>query len=593
MSAPWVEDISHAKTPLKFLVAVSKPYRWYALSALFFVTLSSGITALEPILYKYIVDAIAIVERGGSYHGVILWVGIYMAAMVIGMALWRTVNYLAAFWVLGVRVTARQSLTEYLFRHSHNYFENRFAGSTANKISHAADGVKNTAQDIVFGVWQFVVSMLVSLVVAFTANVSIGVVFVIWLAVAIPINYSFAKKRSGYSARAQAAETKLRGTAVDVVSNIRAVQEYARGFFEMGLMKNLILDRYDAGLKNWMFGQKVSFVNSGMQLFFVGIMLSAITYLAYLGRATPGSIVLVFALTTSVGERIFWLSNQIATLSENWGEIREGIEDILNEHEIPDVFGARPLEVTKGDIAFTDATFAYNEGEAVVQGFSLSIPPGQKVGLIGRSGAGKTTLVKLLLRHYELTGGSITIDGQNISEITQESLRDNVAVVPQEPLLFHRSIRENISYGKEEATDEEVVHAATLAEAHEFIEKLSQGYDTTVGERGVKLSGGQRQRVAIARALLKPAKVLILDEATSALDSESEAAIQQALRALMVGKTVIAIAHRLSTLREMDRLLVLDQGVIVEDGSHDELVAKNGVYASLWERQSGGYLKDE
>lgn len=594
MASQWSVDIRNAKSPLKFIIEVSKPYKAYAFSILLFVTLGSAIGAIEPIIYKNIVDAITEVGSTGSYREIFIWAGVYILAMSGGMLFGRLNNYLAAFWIGGVRLSGRYALTTYLMKHSHTYFENRFAGSTANKISHAAEGAKNVLQDVAFGAWPFVVGMVVSLGVAFHAGVWTGCIFLLWLLIAIPINYYLSKGKAECAVAAQASETILRGSAVDVVSNIRAVQEYARGGFELSLMKGLIQKRFDAGFRNWMYSQRIAIINSVLQVFFVGMMLVTITYLAYLGKVTPGTIILVFALATFVGERVFYLSNQMANLSEHWGEIREGLADILNDHEVPDVKGAQRLLLSEGKINFVSAEFSYHEGESVIRDFNLEIPAGQKVGLVGRSGAGKTTLIKLLLRHYDLTGGGIEIDGQNISSVTQDSLRGSISVVPQEPLLFHRTIGENIGYGKEGATDGEIREAAKLAQAHDFILSLPQAYDTLVGERGVKLSGGQRQRVAIARALLKPSKILVLDEATSSLDSESEGDIQKGLESLMVGKTVIAIAHRLSTLRAMDRILVLENGVVIEDGSHDKLVKKkDGVYAGMWKHQSGGYLKDE
>jgi ABC-type multidrug transport system fused ATPase/permease subunit len=263
----------------------------------------------------------------------------------------------------------------------------------------------------------------------------------------------------------------------------------------------------------------------------------------------------------------------------------------LADHEIKDVNDASELKVESGIIEWKNVSFEYGE-KRVFDAFDLVIPSGQRVGLVGPSGAGKSTFVSLLLRQHDLSSGTVLIDGQNIAEVTQESLRENIAVVPQEPMLFHRSIRENIAYGKVGATDEEIMTVARLANAHDFIKDLSEGYDTLVGERGVKLSGGQKQRVAIARAMLKDAPVLLLDEATSALDSESEVAIQKALHKLMEGKTVIAIAHRLSTLREMDRIIVLENGKIVEDGSHAALLEYDGVYSRLWKHQAGGFLQE-
>lgn len=275
-----------------------------------------------------------------------------------------------------------------------------------------------------------------------------------------------------------------------------------------------------------------------------------------------------------------------------YGEIEEGLDEVLIPHEIVDQKNATTLITKGGKITWENVDFTYG-AQHVFEDFNLTIKPGQRVGLVGHSGAGKTTFVSLLLRQHEVTGGAILIDGQNIAAVTQDSLRNNIAVVPQEPMLFHRSIRENIAYGKPDATDEEIIAVAKKAEAHEFISALSEGYDTLVGERGVKLSGGQKQRIAIARAMLKNAPILILDEATSALDSESEVAIQKALHELMEGKTVIAIAHRLSTLREMDRIIVLDKGEIVEDGTHQELSRGNGIYARLWDHQAGGFLQEE
>jgi ABC-type multidrug transport system fused ATPase/permease subunit len=272
--------------------------------------------------------------------------------------------------------------------------------------------------------------------------------------------------------------------------------------------------------------------------------------------------------------------------------MKEGLAELMVSYDIVDVTEAATLAVTGGGtIDWKDVSFAFEANpNAVFNHFNLTIPSGQRVGLVGASGAGKSTFVSLLLRQHELTGGAIEIDGQNIAVVTQDSLRSHIAVVPQEPILFHRSIRENIAYGSPDATTEDIETAAKHAYAHEFIMTLPEGYETLVGERGVKLSGGQKQRVAIARAMLKKAPILILDEATSALDSESEVEIQKALHVLMEGKTVVAVAHRLSTLREMDRILVLENGTIIEDGTHDSLKDAGGTYATLWNHQAGGFL---
>jgi ABC-type multidrug transport system fused ATPase/permease subunit len=291
-------------------------------------------------------------------------------------------------------------------------------------------------------------------------------------------------------------------------------------------------------------------------------------------------------------QRMFFLGQNL-TQAVSWhGQVSEGLEELLLPHEIKDRPGAAPLVVSRGAIAFRALSFSHRDARVFGGDFDLEVAGGEKVGLVGHSGAGKSTLVSLLLRQYDLGGGTIAIDGQAVAGVTLESLRRAIALVPQTTSLFHRSIRENIRYGRLGASDAEVEAAARLAEADAFVRGLPRGYDTMVGERGVKLSGGQRQRIAIARALLRNAPILLLDEATSALDSESEAAIQRALVGLMRDKTVIAIAHRLSTLRAMDRLVVLEQGRIVEDGSHEELVRRGGVYASLWNSQVSGFIPD-
>ena len=310
------------------------------------------------------------------------------------------------------------------------------------------------------------------------------------------------------------------------------------------------------------------------------------------GAISVGSLVMVITVVMALEQRMFFLGQHLTQAVSYYGQVGEGLKELLEPHEITDRPGAVPLVVTAARIEFEGLRFSYRE-QAVFDGdFNLRIAGGEKVGLVGHSGAGKSTVVALLLRQFELQGGNIRIDGQRVSEITLDSLRRAVALVPQTTSLFHRTILENIRYGRLEASDDEVMEAARLAQADRFIELLPEKYATRVGERGVKLSGGQRQRISIARALLRKAPILLLDEATSALDSESEAAIQAALVGLMRDKTVIAIAHRLSTLRAMDRIVVLEEGRIVEDGRHEDLVRRRGVYASLWNSQVSGFIPD-
>jgi len=320
-------------------------------------------------------------------------------------------------------------------------------------------------------------------------------------------------------------------------------------------------------------------------------------YLWSVDAVGTGAIAVAIGLALRLNGMSQWIMWEVSALFENIGSVQDGINTISQPKLIQDKNNANALAIAKGQIDFNQVSFEYNAGESVLKDLSLRIKAGEKIGLVGRSGAGKSTLINLLLRFHDIQKGEILVDGQNVSAVQQESLRAQIGVVTQDTSLMHRSVRDNIAYGQPEATLEQVIAAAEQAEAHQFIQNLSDvkgraGYEAHVGERGVKLSGGQRQRIAIARVLLKDAPILVLDEATSALDSEVEAAIQESLYKLMEGKTVIAIAHRLSTIAAMDRLIVLDEGRIVEEGSHLELIAKNGIYAQLWQRQSGGFIGD-
>lgn len=308
------------------------------------------------------------------------------------------------------------------------------------------------------------------------------------------------------------------------------------------------------------------------------------------GDLTTGNVAMIFPVTIQLTEITWKISTEFSSFFQRLGEVEEGMEAITKSHDTTDILNAADLERVNGSISFDNVSFSYDQ-KKVFNDFGLAIPKGQKLGLVGQSGAGKSSLVSILLRLYDIQSGSITIDGQDISKVTQESLRRNIAVIPQDTSLFHRTLMDNIRYGRLDASDAEVIEAAKKAHAHDFVSKLPDGYQTMVGERGVKLSGGQRQRTAIARAILKDAPILILDEATSALDSESEKAIQDSLKTLMEGKTVIAIAHRLSTIAHLDRIIVMDDGQIVEDGTHDELIKNDRHYAMLWSMQSGGFLQ--
>ncbi len=394
------------------------------------------------------------------------------------------------------------------------------------------------------------------------------------------------------------ARAMMTGRITDAYTNISTVKLFSHTQREAGFARQAMTEFMTTGQRQMRLVSGFEIVNHTLV---VSLIVSACGYSVWLwtqGQIGPGAVAAVTAMTLRVSGMSHWIMWEMASLFENVGTIQDGIGTLTRPRQVLDAPGAKPLQVTRGEVRFEDVRFGYGKPQAVIEDFTLVVRPGEKVGLIGRSGAGKSTLVNLLLRFYDLEGGRILIDGQDIATVTQDSLRANIGMVTQDTSLLHRSVRDNIMYGRPTATEEEMLQAARRAQAHGFIQALTDpqhraGYDAHVGERGVKLSGGQRQRVAIARVMLKDAPILLLDEATSALDSEVEAAIQASLKDLMQGKTVIAIAHRLSTIAALDRLVVMDQGRIVEQGTHRELLAQGGLYAGLWSHQSGGFLGED
>lgn len=444
--------------------------------------------------------------------------------------------------------------------------------------------------------WRFI-PLIIGLIwyglFAALSDFRLSLIIGIWSAIFLGANVWFAKKLQPYSYRFAESLSALKGRVVDSLSNISLVHESAYIAGEHEYIKKFVKKQYDVGLANWWFSEWVLVTNGVMIFIFMSLMIGMSFYLFQNNLVSIGVVIMIVVIVADLTGQLFFIGQEIRDAAKYYGEAREGLEEILREHIIVDALNAIDLKVSKGSISIESANFEY-ENTAVFKDLSIEIPAGQKVGFVGKSGAGKTTFVSLLLRHFDLQSGVIKIDGHDIHGVTLKSLRRAIAFVPQDTSLFHRTIRENIRYGSPEATDIQVKQVAKLAQAHEFIEKLQNGYDTLVGERGVKLSGGQRQRVAIARAFLKNASILVLDEATSSLDSESEQAIQVALGELMKGKTVIAIAHRLSTLKEMDRVIIIEDGRIVEDGAPDQLLKKpDSRFKKMWDHQMKGFISDE
>ena len=588
----WPENLKKGMNPFSFLLFTSRPYRGVMVGSLLAVVVAALLNVGTSYVFKMMVNAAATLGQNGSVQA--LWIaGIAYVLISFGSIItWRISGFVGMHWATGVRATGRYALSSYVTLHGNEYFSNRFGGSIASKVSTAANSTKDMVSLILWNFTGFVVTMISSIIVVYFASPLIATLFVLWILFVTPLNVYFARKRIPLSAAAQKAESALGGATVDLLSNITAVHEYTNRPYELTRLKTLIVKRKEAGLRNWRYGETIFLINGLIETVFIGGMIFAAIYLATQGIISPGDIALILTLVIMVEDRLTFIGQQLNNFADAWGIVFEGLDDILVDHDVVDQNDKKELPKVEGSISFDNVSFRY-DGADVFEKLRFAIPAGQRVGLVGRSGAGKSTLVKLLFRHYDLQDGHIRIDTTDIAEITRDSLRKNIAIVPQEPLLFHRTIRENIAYSNPDATEEEVMDAAKRAQAHEFISALPEGYESLVGERGVKLSGGQRQRIAIARALLKNAPILILDEATSALDSESEVAVQKALLVLMENRTVIAIAHRLSTLRAMDRIIVMDNGDIIEDGTHDELVEKGGLYSELWAHQAGGFLDEE
>ena len=497
----------------------------------------------------------------------------------------------------------------HVVRQSWAFFQNDFAGRISNRVMQTGPALRESLVTAVTAVWYVVVYATTAIIMTAAADWWLALPILVWFAGYVSLLVYFVPKLRDRSKITSEARSLMMGRIVDSYTNILTVKLFARPRDEDDYVRDSV-DRHTVRFLAQQrlitgFGVLLALLNASLVAGSGALALA----LWQRGSIDVGAVAMVLPLTFQLTNMSRWIAFSVTEIFQEIGVVQEGMMTIAKPLQLTDREGAVPLKVQAGHIVFDDVRFGYGrevttneDGSlrpyAVLDGFTLDVRPGEKIGLVGRSGAGKSTVVNLLLRFFDLDDGRITIDGQDIATLTQESLRSQISMVTQDTSLLHRSIRDNIRYGCPGATDEDVIEAAKLAHAHEFIAELEdwrgrRGYDAHVGERGVKLSGGQRQRIAIARVILKDAPILVLDEATSALDSEVEAAIQSSLGTLMEGKTVIAIAHRLSTIARMDRLVILDRGHIVEQGTHNELLAKDGHYAALWRRQSGGFIDAE
>ena len=497
----------------------------------------------------------------------------------------------------GVTNLVRWQSHWHVIRQNLSFFQNDFAGRIGSRVMETGYAVRQTLVSATSVVWYLAALGIASAAVMARANGLLVLPAIAWMAAYVAFLVYIVPRLRAASKEISYARSGLVGRIVDSYTNIATVKLFSQPEVEDAYVREQV-ETHTGRMHDQM--RWFTWMALGLNLltgFLVGGTGAMAIWLWFEGRIGVDMVATVMPLTLQLTGASMRVAYEVGGIFEQIGTVHEGMETIAKPHGLVDRAGARPLKVERGEIRFEGVSFHYGRDTAVIDGLDLTIRPGEKIGLVGRSGAGKSTLVNLLLRFYDLESGRILIDGQDVADTTQASIRGAISVVTQDTSLLHRSILDNIRYGRPEATFDEVVTAAKLAHAHEFICALEDwrgrtGYDAHVGERGVKLSGGQRQRIAIARVILKNAPILVLDEATSALDSEVEAAIQESLEALMTGKTVIAIAHRLSTISRMDRLVVLDRGRIIEQGTHRELLEFHGQYARLWSRQSGGFLAE-
>lgn len=584
------------RSPWRFALYFYRKIRFALIGIFIFEAGQASCTIMLPYAIKQIIDAVTLANETGkdvfesAYDGIVLF-----ALLNIGIVLFsRASGAVLVAYSPGLRAKIRKTLFRYLQFHSQRYFVSHFSGSLANRISEVSLSCMHALWTITFDFYPLIIKSVVALIILFNTTSELAIVLTLWLVIYTFISIFLARRCQGYSMKFAAARSKVSGKIVDSVTNIMNTKMFARGDYEEDYLSHYLDDEVEHALKTYWYMEKMRWFQ------YVAAMILMVSMVGYAlgiwakGGLTVGEFSMVTGICIMLIEAARGLSRSFLEFFEYIGNISDGVHIFIQPHDIIDIDSAQDLIVTEGKIEFKDIDFAYPGGAKLFKNLNVTIKPSQKVGLVGFSGSGKSTFVSILLRLFEADNGKIQIDSQNILEVTQDSLREAISLIPQDPMLFHRTLMDNIRYGNLAATDEDVIEAAKKANAHEFIELTEKGYDSPVGERGVKLSGGQRQRIAIARAILKDANILILDEATSSLDSVTEKKIQQGLDHLMAEKTVIIVAHRLSTIAHLDRILVFNDGAIIEDGSHEELLnIKDGHYAHLWNMQAGGFLPDK
>jgi ATP-binding cassette, subfamily B, bacterial len=581
-------------TPFRFIWHFVSAYRWRYLALVLCETATSTCGIMVPYALNVIIKSVTSakihsMELVATLHApLMLFIALSAGEVVFGR--------IAGSIHIRLGPRQRQNVTRavyhYLQYHSHRYFSNNFAGALAHRISETSMGVTQTLWAIITEFWPVAIVFSVSIVLLFHAHTQLGVFVSVWAFFFIGISYLLARRCQPYALKAAAARSETTGKVVDSVTNLNSARLFARLGFERELLEQSLSSELKAIRKSNGYNERVRwFQFSSAALLKVGVLYYSLTLWGK-GEIGVGDFVMAVSLSLLIINEARNLSRRFLEFFEYIGNVANGVQTILRPHELVDAVDAAAPTIRRGEIEFRDIEFGYTPDRKVFDKLNVHIPAGQRVGLVGFSGSGKSTFVSLILRLFDRQSGQILIDGTDIRDMRQEALHAQLSLIPQDPSLFHRSLLDNIRYGRLDATDDEVIDAARKAYAHDFIMQIKEQYQSMVGERGVKLSGGQRQRIAIARVILKDAPILILDEATSSLDTVTEKAIQDTLDEVMKGKTVLVVAHRLSTIAHLDRILVFENGRIVEDGSHAQLLARQGAYYQLWSKQSDGFLPD-
>jgi ATP-binding cassette subfamily B protein len=578
------------KQTLKIFWQHSIRYPWCVAALFFGIIIVTAVQTYIPLLYR---DLINIASLGNTHDNATRAFHVVVLILIVNTlrtAIWRFTNFVNNYFQPKVMNDLMNTCYRYLQKHSLGYFNSNFVGSLVTKVRRYERAFEQIADQVTFDLGRSLLDTVAMLTILLWQYRTLGIIVLGWCILFLFFSYAYSVFKLPYDIKRAATDTQTTAQLADSITNNINIKLFASYGEENERFYGVTRQQFLMRKKSWDLSTWGD-VTQGVMMILLEFL---IMYLAVInwerGLLNVGDIALLQTFLLRVFDKLWNTGKNIRSIYEALADANEMTEILLRPHEIQDMPRATSLQVKRGGVAFEDVSFTYHNGVEVFKHFNLTIAPGEHVALIGPSGGGKSTITKLLFRFYNLNRGSIRIDGQRIDQVTQDSLRSAFAFVPQEPILFHRTLMENIRYAKPQASDEEVVQAAKLAHAHEFISSFPAQYETLVGERGIKLSGGERQRVAIARAILKDAKILVLDEATSSLDSQSELYIQDALKKLMHNRTTVVIAHRLSTIMQMDRIVVIDSGAIIEEGKHQELLKVNqGMYQKLWGIQAGGF----